>query len=287
MTCPGNRLALCQSLQEAERERKHTWSTCTGTGRDTNVFWLTSMKSVTSLLLCWLNCITAVYWVCVILTIFIKWHRPTVDDKLRQFQCNLLPPLHHLPLFQLNTETHNFKDSCTDSTTQYFAVCISTELNVMQTLTWSFMLPSTTAAEVVVLNKTKHLPTVRVCNCMSLQSGITDKRHSAQLHFPKYRFCVLQCKHKSWLALWIHNATWAWYESWLAFSVSHVIFTLASEVMVTSRILVTHSLSSSWLLAATSSNGPVRMEVLGTKEKTWGLLPFPSGRTTEKTKKRG
>lgn len=46
------------------------------------------------------------------------------------------------------------------------------------------------------------------------------------------------------------------------------IFTLASEVMVTSRILNTHSLSSSWLLAATSSNGPVRMEVLGTREKT-------------------
>lgn len=58
------------------------------------------------------------------------------------------------------------------------------------------------------------------------------------------------------------------------------VFTLASEVMVTSRILNIHSLSSSWLLAATSSTGPDRMEVFGTREKTYGLLPFPSRRAT-------
>lgn len=44
--------------------------------------------------------------------------------------------------------------------------------------------------------------------------------------------------------------------------------TLASEVIVTSRILKTHSLSSSWLLAATSSTGPVRTVVVVTREKT-------------------
>lgn len=46
------------------------------------------------------------------------------------------------------------------------------------------------------------------------------------------------------------------------------VFTLASEVTVTSRILYSHSLSSSWLLAATSSNGPARIEAFGTREKT-------------------
>lgn len=60
------------------------------------------------------------------------------------------------------------------------------------------------------------------------------------------------------------------------------VFTLASEVMATSRILNIHSFSSSWLFAAISSTGPVRMEVFDTKEKTCGLLPFPSGRTTKK-----
>lgn len=61
-----------------------------------------------------------------------------------------------------------------------------------------------------------------------------------------------------------------------------VVFTLASDVTATSRILNIHSLSSSWLFAAMSSNGPIRMEVLETREKTCGLLPFPSGRTTRK-----
>lgn len=56
-------------------------------------------------------------------------------------------------------------------------------------------------------------------------------------------------------------------------------FTLASEVMVTSRILFIHSLSSSWLVADTSRI--VRMLVFRTREKTYGLLPFPSGRGTE------
>lgn len=60
------------------------------------------------------------------------------------------------------------------------------------------------------------------------------------------------------------------------------VFTLASEVTVTSRILNIQSLSSSWLLAARSSTGPVRMEPFGTREKTYSLLPFPSGRTTER-----
>lgn len=60
-----------------------------------------------------------------------------------------------------------------------------------------------------------------------------------------------------------------------------VVFTLASDVTVTSWILNIHSFSSSWLFAAISSNGPIRNELLGTREKTCGLLPFPSGRTTE------
>lgn len=59
------------------------------------------------------------------------------------------------------------------------------------------------------------------------------------------------------------------------------VFTLASDVMATSRILNIHSLSSSWLFAAMSSTGPISMEAFGTKEKTCGLVPFPSGRATK------
>ena len=55
---------------------------------------------------------------------------------------------------------------------------------------------------------------------------------------------------------------------------------MASEVTVTSRILLTHSLSSSWVLAAMSSTWLALGEVAGSRENTWGRLPFPSGLTT-------
>lgn len=70
-----------------------------------------------------------------------------------------------------------------------------------------------------------------------------------------------------------------------AFLIEHECkHTLASEVMATSRIFETHWVSSSWLEAATSRIW--RVALFDTREKTWALLPFPSGRITEKKHKK-
>jgi len=42
----------------------------------------------------------------VTLTVFIKRHRPAVDDEVGQLQGDLLPPLHHLPFLQLENRAH-------------------------------------------------------------------------------------------------------------------------------------------------------------------------------------
>ena len=119
-----------------------------------------------------------------------------------------------------------------------------------------------------------------MCNGVIFKNGIPDKHHMSSLLSEvigiKGQTQVLSGVSVVWVLTCILCQPCGRYI---------YIFTLASDVIVTSRILNTHSLSSSWVLAATSSTGPVRMEALGTREKTWGRLPFPSGRTTRNVRR--